>query len=127
MTNFIKTVLLCLVACFQFLSISLSSAQNISSGEQVFNQCRACHSTNNSTNDVGPNLLGVFNRKIGSISDYRYSKALRNANGTWDKETLNRFLENPQASFPGNRMPYSGMSDKNEREALIDYLATLKP
>ena len=127
MTNFIKIVLLCLIAHLQFLFISVCSAQNSSAGEQAFNQCRACHSTSNNANDVGPSLLGVMNRKIGSLNDYRYSKVLRNANGVWDKETLNRFIENPQAAFPGNRMPYSGLSDKNERDALINYLTTLKP
>jgi len=127
MTNLKKIVLLCLIFNICSFFIPVSFAQNTSLGEKVFEQCKACHSTNSNTHDIGPGLGGVLNRKIGSIGDYRYSKALRSANGSWNKETLNTFIENPQAAFPGNRMPYSGLNNQEERLALIDYLATLKP
>jgi cytochrome c len=127
MTNLKKIVLLCLIFNICPFFIPVSIAQNLPLGEKVFEQCKACHSISSNTNDVGPGLGGIFNRKIGSIADYRYSKALRSANGSWNKETLNKFIENPQAAFPGNRMPYSGLNNQEERLALIDYLITLKP
>ncbi len=127
MTNLKKIVLLSLIFNICPFFIPVSIAQNLPLGEKVFEQCKACHSTSSNTNDVGPGLGGIFNRKIGTISDYRYSKALRSANGSWNKETLNAFIENPQSTFPGNRMPYSGLTNQEERLALIDYLVTLKP
>jgi cytochrome c len=127
MTNFKKIVLLCLIYDLSAFIIPVSVAQNLPLGEKVFEQCKACHSISGNVHEIGPGLGGILNRKIGSIPDYRYSKALRNATGSWNKETLNAFIENPQAAISGNRMPYSGLSNQEERLALIDYLATLKP
>lgn len=104
-----------------------SFAQDISLGEKTFNECRACHSLEANTHLIGPSLAGVVNRKIGTEASYRYSKSLKSADGIWDVSTLNKFLENPQAVFPGNRMPYSGLTNPAERKALIDYLMTFKP
>jgi cytochrome c len=116
-----------------FLLLNLSSltqlslAQDLSLGEKIFNECRACHSLEPNINLIGPSLAGIVNRPIGADTSYRYSKSLKNANRTWDVSTLNQFLENPQAVFSGNRMPYSGLTSPAERKALIDYLMTVKP
>jgi len=106
---------------------SPSFSQDISLGEKTFNECRACHSLEANINLIGPSLAGVVNRQIASLENYRYSKALKNSNGIWDNKTLNAFLENPQAAYPGNRMPYSGLSNPTDRKALIEYLTTFKP
>ncbi|SMC44264.1 c-type cytochrome [Polynucleobacter kasalickyi] len=120
-----------LILFFLLLNYSVYSqqsfAQDISLGEKAFNECRACHSLEANVNLIGPSLAGVVNRQIGADTSYRFSKALKSANGIWDVSTLNKFLENPQAVFPGNRMPYSGLSNPAERKALIDYLMTFKP
>lgn len=104
-----------------------SFSQNVSLGEKAFNECRACHSLEPGVNLIGPSLAGIVNRQIAADASYRYSKSLKNATGNWDVSTLNKFIENPQALFPGNRMPYSGLSNAAERKALIDYLMTFKP
>ena len=36
--------------------------------------------------------------------------------------TLDDFIADPQKLVPGNRMPYSGMSDAGDRSDLIAYL-----
>ena len=110
-----------------FLATQSILAQDINLGKKVFSECVACHSVEPNVHLVGPSLAGVLNRNIGSAPDYRFSKALKNSNGVWDKKTLNSFIENPQAIFPGNRMPYSGLNNATERSALIAYLETLKP
>jgi cytochrome c len=102
-------------------------AQSATQGEQAFNECRACHSLEQNVHLIGPSLAGVINRPIGSIANYRYSKSLKSSNGVWDVNTLNKFIENPQVLFPGNRMPYSGNSNAAERSAIIDYLTNYKP
>ncbi len=107
--------------------IQVSYGQEMSSGKSIFSQCIACHSVEPNVHQIGPSLAGIMNRKIGSVVDYRYSKALRSTNGVWNEDSMNAFLENPQVAIPGNRMPYSGLSSPAERSALIAYLATLKP
>jgi cytochrome c len=121
-------LLILISVLINFSMFPLSSfSQNMSLGKKAFNECRACHSLEANVNLIGPSLAGVVNRQIAADASYRYSKSLKNASGTWDVSTLNKFIENPQALFPGNRMPYSGLSDAAERKALIDYLATFKP
>ena len=91
-------------------------------GEKLFEQCHACHSVERGTNDVGPTLFGVFNRKAGELDDFRYSPALKRSGITWTAQMLDEFVADPQKKVPGNRMPYSGMPDGRERGDLIAYL-----
>ena len=42
----------------------------------------------------------------------------------WDAETLDRFIADPEAVIPGNKMkPYTGMSDAGTRADIIAYLS----
>ena len=52
--------------------------------------------------------------------------AMRNSGLTWTPETLETFIADPQASVPGNRMPYDGMHDARDRADLIAYLQKAK-
>lgn len=94
-------------------------------GEKVFEECRACHTTDGQPL-VGPSLRGVVGRKSGTLDDFRYSPAMKRANITWTKQTLDGFLADPQAVVPANRMPYSGIPDAKSRADVIEYLQTLK-
>ena len=50
---------------------------DLSTGEKVFKKCAACHSiVKGGKNNIGPALYNVVSRKIGAVSDYKYSKAL---------------------------------------------------
>ena len=73
-------------------------------------------------NEVGPSLHGLFSRKAGELSDFRYSPAMRRSGIIWTAETLDRYLADPQGVVPANRMPYAGMSNPNDRADLIAYL-----
>ena len=95
-------------------------------GKAVFEQCAACHSLDGS-NGTGPTLSGIAGRKAGSVDGFRYSRALRSSNITWDAASLDAFVADPQSLVPGNVMPYSGMTDARQRAALIAYLTTLPP
>ena len=102
-----------------------AGAQDAAAGKQLFTQCSVCHSIDGS-NGVGPSLLGVFGRKAGSVSGFRYSRAMKNANIAWDDNTLEAYLADPQKLIPGNLMPFSGLSDPKQRADVIAYLKTLK-
>ena len=47
---------------------------------------------------IGPNLYGVFGRKIASHEGYEYSDALKAKGGNWDYESINHMIENPNAN-----------------------------
>jgi cytochrome c len=68
-------------------------------------------------------LHAVIGREAGS-EDYAYSSALAGWDRVWDAETLDRFIADPEAVIPGNKMkPYTGMSDAGTRAKIIAYLS----
>lgn len=92
-------------------------------GRRLFAQCRSCHTIDaGAPNRVGPNLHGVFGRKIGSLEGFTYSQAVRDADFTWDAAQLDHWLANPQSFLPGNRMAFVGVRDETQRRDLIAYL-----
>lgn len=104
---------------------SAASARDVAVGEKVFAVCAACHAPDLPTK-TGPDLRGVVGRKSGSVPGFRYSRALKTAGVVWNDATLDAFLAEPQAAFPGSAMPFPGMPDAEQRLALIAYLKTLK-
>ena len=91
-------------------------------GEKRFEDCVACHTTERGVNSVGPSLYGVFERKAGDVSDFRYSPALKRSGITWTVQALDAFIADPQKAVPANRMPYAGMPDAADRADLVAYL-----
>ena len=91
-------------------------------GEAKFQDCAACHKLEAGANNVGPSLHGVFARKAGELADFRYSPAIKRSGIVWTPETLDKFIADPQAVVPGNRMPYAGMAGASDRADLIAYL-----
>jgi cytochrome c len=93
-------------------------------GQQLYeSRCIACHSPD--ANRVGPMHRGVFGRRAGSLPDYSYSKALKGAGFTWDDATLDKWLTNPQAFVPGQKMNFK-VAKAEDRADLIAYLKSLK-
>ena len=88
-------------------------------GATVYEGCQDCHSLDK--NDVGPRHRGVFGRKAGSLPDFAYSPALKNAGFVWDEKTLDKWLTNPQALVPGARMFYH-LANPRDRADVIAYL-----
>ena len=80
-------------------------------GQQAFNNaCRTCHMVKEGDNRLGPNLHKVVGRKAGSLPDYGFSSAMKEAGFVWDEEKLDRFIANPDEVVPGNSMkPYGGL------------------
>ena len=72
---------------------ALMAMGDLATGEKVFKKCAACHSiVKGGKNNIGPALYNVINRKIGSVSDYKYSKALSEYGKEWTFEELNGYL-----------------------------------
>jgi cytochrome c len=91
-------------------------------GEARFQECAACHKLAAGTNEVGPSLHGLFTRKAGELADFRFSPAMKRSGIAWTPETFDKYIADPQAAVPGNRMPYAGMASAGDRADLIAYL-----
>ena len=73
-------------------------------------------------NKIGPSLAKVLNRKIGSLSDYKYSKGLLSIEKEWSLINLYYFLEKPKEWAPGTKMSYRGISNSTKLLNTIKYL-----
>ncbi len=82
-------------------------------------RCTACHSLD--YNGVGPAHRGVYGRAAGTAPGYAYSPALKSARLTWNDETLDRWLADPEKVAPGQRMGVN-VPDAQDRADLIAYL-----
>ena len=102
---------------------ALMSMGDIASGEKIFKKCAACHSINKGgKNNIGPALYNVVGRKIGGVSDYKYSKALIAYGKEWNFEELNGFLIKPAKWIKGTKMAYAGLRKEKDRASVIKYL-----
>lgn len=87
-----------------------------------FGRCAVCHTVGKGGEDkLGPNLYGVYGKAAGKGS-FAFSPALKEAGLVLDEATLHKWLENPKALVPGNRMSFPGIKDAAKRQEIIDYL-----
>ena len=102
---------------------ALMALGDISSGEKIFKKCAACHSINKGgKNNIGPALYNVVGRQIGSISDYKYSKAMIAHGKEWSFEEMNSYLIKPQAHIKGTKMAFAGLRKEKDRASVILYM-----
>ena len=102
---------------------ALFAMADIAHGEKVFKKCKACHSINaGGGNKIGPKLWNVMFRPVGSIADYKYSKALASYGKEWNWEEMNGFLIKPSKWIKGNKMGFAGLKDERDRASVILYL-----
>lgn len=102
------------------IATSALAAGDAERGQTLYeSRCFACHSLD--ANRVGPMHRGVYGRKAGSVANFSYSPAVKNATVTWDESTLNRWLTNPQDLIPGQRMNFR-VATPEDRADIIAYL-----
>lgn len=104
------------------LCCNLAAAGDPKEGKKVFRKCQPCHSLDPGETRIGPSLAEVFGRKSGVLPGFEYSEAMKSANITWNAESLEKFLADTQGFVPGNRMPFTGLLQKHERDDVIAYL-----
>ena len=103
--------------------MALFASTSSADGKKVFKKCAACHSINQGgKNKIGPKLWNVMFRPVGSITDYKYSKALSDYKKDWDWEEMNGFLIKPSTWIKGNKMGFAGLKDEKDRASVILYL-----
>ncbi len=126
---FIK--LISVLISVMFLCTSVGAEQKIgdpSAGERVFKKCKSCHMVGDGAkNRSGPILNGVFGAKLGSIENFKYSKAFNEyseKNIIWDSETLDLFLTKPRDYIPKTKMSFAGLKKAQDRADVIAFLKT---
>lgn len=131
---FFAVAILCLVpnqasATAEESENAFSASGDVAKGKRVFNRCKACHNlTASNRTRLGPNLDNLFGKKAGDATDYKYSRAMKDAEFIWTEAILNEWLTKPGAFLPGNKMQFAGLRKEQDRKDLIAYLrqATVK-
>ena len=84
-------------------------------------RCTSCHSLDHSR--IGPAHRGVFDRRAASVPGFDYSPALKHSGVRWTAGNLNRWLTDPEAFIPGQKMGYQ-VPDPVDRRDIIAFLAS---
>jgi cytochrome c len=103
-------------------AVKKPSTNSLEAGKKSFEACIACHSLKPGEDGAGPSLHKLIGRSAGSAEGFRFSGPMKRSGVVWDQASLTEFLRNPQEKVPGNRMPFSGMTDEAELKALVGYL-----
>ena len=115
------------VAALPLGALPALAAGDAAAGKQTFTTtCGVCHSAQPGVNKIGPSLAGIVGSKSGAVPGYSFSPALKAADITWDEQTLDKFLTNPQLDVHGTKMPIS-VPNAQDRQNVVAYLKTLKP
>jgi cytochrome c len=118
----VPTKILILSAGLAAMTIPARAAGDAKNGEQIFNQCKPCHSLEPGKNGVGPTLHGLLGRKAGTVPGYSYSPAMQSSGIAWNEDSLAKFLADPSTVVPGTKMVYAGIKNEAQRDDLIVYL-----
>jgi cytochrome c len=97
-------------------------ADSAAQGKAMFAICAACHSLDPGVNKIGPSLHGIIGRKAGSEPGFAYSPAMKSAGFDWTPAKLAAYLNSPQSTVPGDRMPYAGTNNMDMAKSIVDYL-----
>ena len=100
-------------------------AASAADGQRVAQRCEQCHDwAKNGPNKIGPNLYGIIGRRRASHEGFAYSTAMSGKGGTWTYEDLFRYLKSPARFIPGNKMPFGGLPNAQDRLNLLAYMRT---
>lgn len=114
-----------------FFALLLGSQTSHAAGDpkrgagEFAQDCAVCHSAMAGKNKMGPSMFAIVGRKAGSMADFVYSDAMKQSAIDWTPDKLDAYMANPKQLVPGNKMPFGGISEAQERADIIAYLNTL--
>ncbi|MGA2581022.1 MAG: c-type cytochrome [Bryobacteraceae bacterium] len=104
--------------------LAAGQTQPAAQGKELFERrCTGCHALDR--DKEGPRLGGVYGRVSGSAPSFHYSDALKNARITWDAESLDKWLADPDSLVPDNDMAFH-VESAAERSGIIAYLKEMQ-
>jgi len=111
-----------LFLCSSWLFAAVAQAEDqLARGEQLYHErCGACHALDE--HGAGPKHRGLIGRRAGSQPGFDYSAALAAAKIVWSAQTLERWIADPNALVPGNKMIVQLANDPADRAAIVAYL-----
>ena len=103
--------------------MALFASTSAADGAKIFKKCAACHSiVQGGANKIGPALWSILGRKAGSVSGYKYSKAMLAHGKPWSFEEMDGFLTKPKDWIKGTKMSFAGLKNAKDRAAVILYM-----
>lgn len=110
----------CALLAAQAAFHSLAEAADVAHGKEIYESlCAGCHTMD--ANRAGPAHRGVYGRKAGLAPGFDYSPAVKNSNVVWNEKTLDKWLADPEAFIPGQKMGIS-VDSAIDRADVIQYL-----
>lgn len=95
-------------------------------GAQLARPCIVCHTISDGIgNKIGPNLWGVVGRPVANTEGFSYSERLMRRGGRWTPANLNDFFQETKAFDQGSHRAFQSLVRREDRAALISWLATL--
>ncbi len=97
---------------------------------QFVKNCSSCHSIQQGSNTVGPNLHSIVGRTAGSVAGFTYSAELAKGGFDWNEPVLLEYLTSPTQAGGGDQllhtvhMHFEGLSSR-EAEDIIAFLKSL--
>ena len=107
------------------IALSSASAGDLKKGKKVFNKCKACHTLVENKHRIGPSLHGIYGRKAGVASKYKFSRAMKKAGNSglvWDDKSLAKYLYKPRSFIKGTKMAFAGIKKTRDMENLLAFL-----
>lgn len=120
--KFLPLVLGAVVLAATATVVPAQAAGDPAKGKTVYARCAACHDLNTGATRLGPSMKGVMGRKAGAVAGFAYSPALKAKGIAWNPQTLDAYLAAPAKYIPGNKMPFAGIPNAQDRADLIAYL-----
>ncbi len=106
--------------------LAILSKASPETGQDSVTKCLQCHTPDKGgRNLTGPNLWGIVGRSRAAQAGFPYSEAMKNHPGNWTFEELAKYLHDPKADIPGNKMAFAGIKDDTELADLLVYLRKL--
>ena len=114
-----------MAACLSVPTAAFAEGDAVA-GAKVFKKCAACHTATEEKNKIGPHLVGIIDRPVASIADFKYSPAMT-AHATeapiWDEAALTAYLHDPKGVVKGTKMTFVGLKKDQD---ILDVIAYLK-
>lgn len=97
------------------------SESGLTGSEYFAQKCAQCHAANLT---IGPSLKNVYGRKAGSLSNFKYTDAIKQSDISWTRENLIQLMLDPQGLVEGINMIESNL-DEEGAELIVNYLERL--